>query len=89
MYCAQAFRIFAIYHIFQCIVLYVFPMYSKPMLSIDTVRIGEFSLTALPLDLVVMRTEDSLTFRFCCDEDCFTALPLGLVVMRTALQPYL
>ena len=55
--------------IFHCIVLHVFHMYSKPMLSIDTVCIREFSLTALPLDLVVMRTEDSLTFRFGCDED--------------------
>ena len=63
----QAFRIFAIYHFSLHCVTSI--SHSKSMLSIDTVRIGQFSLTALPLGLVVLRTEDSLTFRFGCNED--------------------
>lgn len=51
---------YLLFTIFHCIVLHVFHMDSKPMLSIDTVHIGEFSLTALPLGLVVIRTEDTL-----------------------------
>ena len=87
MYCAQAFKIFAIYHIsLHCVACishgeqtYAFHRYC-PHWRVQpdslTFRFGcdedQGHTVALPLGLVVMRTEDSLT-----------ALPLCLVVIRT------